>query len=123
MKILLMMILAFIFSSCAAYIEPDGTYVSLAPPLPATVELVIPYSHYVHAGFHYYYHNDRWYYSKSRGGRLRELPKDRYPREMVIKDRRDRRIWTEERRRNSRDYRRDSYERRGQRYDRDSRDR
>lgn len=118
-----MIFFAFMFTSCAAYIEPDGTYVSLAPPLPATVELVIPYSHYVHAGFHYYYHNDRWYYSRSRGGHLRELPRNRYPREMVIKDRRDRRVWKEERSRNSREYRRDPRERRGDRYDHDYEDR
>jgi hypothetical protein len=123
MKILFMMVLPFIFSSCAAYVEPGGTYVSLAPPLPATVEVLIPYSHYVHAGFHYYYHNDRWYYSKARGGRLRALPRNYYPRELVFKDRRDRRIWKEERGRNGRDYRRDFDERRAERYDRDSRDR
>lgn len=66
----------------------DYGYV-VAPALPVVVELgVEPY--YYHSGFYYYYHDRdrRWTYSNSRWGPWKELPRDRYPRE--IKYRHDR---------------------------------
>jgi hypothetical protein len=75
--------------SCVATVGPYGTGVAIAPPLPATVELVDPY--YVYGGYHYYYNNDRWYYSRSRDGRWIELPRDHYPREVRFKGQRDER--------------------------------
>jgi hypothetical protein len=75
--------------SCVATVGPHGAGVALAPPLPATVELVDPY--YVYGGYHYYYHDDRWYYSQSRDGRWIDLPRDHYPREVRFKGSRDER--------------------------------
>jgi hypothetical protein len=69
--------------SCAAYVGPHGASVAIAPPLPVTVELEDPY--YVYGGYHYYYDNDRWYYSQSRDGRWIDLPRDRYPKEVRFK--------------------------------------
>ena len=58
----------------------DHEYV-MAPALPLIVELgVEPY--YYHSGYYYYYHNDNWSYSTARTGPWRELPRDRYPREV-----------------------------------------
>ena len=60
----------------------------VAPALPVTVELgVEPY--YVHDGFFYYYHerDHRWSYSRDRAGPWKDLPRDRYPREIRYRDR------------------------------------
>jgi hypothetical protein len=78
--------LIFAMSICVACVVapgPSGPEVAIAPPLPLTVELVDPY--YVYGGFHYYYNNDRWYYSHSRGGPWRDLPREHYPKEVRIK--------------------------------------
>ena len=59
---------------------PPEYEVDVAPPLPAVVELdAEPY--YVHGGYHYYYHDNRWQYARSRGGPWRELPRSHWPRE------------------------------------------
>jgi len=51
------------------------------PGLPGVVELgTDPY--YYHGGYYYYYHNDNWSYSHQKTGPWRELPRDRYPREV-----------------------------------------
>ena len=70
-------------ASCAAYVGPHGAGVAIAPPLPVSEELVDPY--YVYGGYHYYYHDDRWYYSESKAGRWKDLPRDRYPKEVRYK--------------------------------------
>ena len=82
---------AFICVSCAAYVGPHGARVAIAPPLPVAVELADPY--YVYGGYHYYYDNDRWYYSHSKGGRWIDLPRDRYPREVRFKAKGGERYW------------------------------
>ena len=81
--------------SCTATVGPYGAGVAIAPPLPATVELVDPY--YVYRGYHYYYHNDRWYYSQARDGRWIDLPRNHYPREVRFKGNRDERDWKDDR--------------------------
>lgn len=54
---------------------------AVAPALPVVVELgVEPY--YYHGGYYYYYNNDNWSYSNAKTGPWRELPRDRYPREV-----------------------------------------
>ncbi|MHB1215128.1 MAG: hypothetical protein ACYCY9_09095 [Thiobacillus sp.] len=60
----------------------------MAPALPVIVELgAEPY--YFHSGFYYYYQarDHRWSYSRERTGPWRELPRDRYPREIRYKNR------------------------------------
>lgn len=73
----------------ACYVVPAdrGDDYVVAPALPLVVELgVEPY--YYHSGFYYYYNNDRrWNYSRARTGPWKELPRDRYPREVRYKDR------------------------------------
>ena len=83
-KLLLTLIFAaFMCVSCAATVGPHGASIAIGPPLPHTVELVDPY--YAYGGYHYYYNNDRWYYSQSRGGPWIDLPRDRYPSEVRFK--------------------------------------
>ena len=74
------MLASFLCAACIMTAGPHGARVAIAPPLPVVVELDSPY--YVHSGFHYYYNNDRWYYSQKQGGPWTDLPRDRYPREV-----------------------------------------
>ena len=84
-KILFTLFLATLLcAACVMTAGPRGTSIAIAPPLPLVVELTDPY--YVHGGFHYYYDNDRWYYSQSQGGPWTDLPRDRYPKEVRHKD-------------------------------------
>lgn len=73
----------------ACYVVPAdrGADYVVAPALPVVVELGLePY--YFHSGFYYFYNNDRrWNYSRARTGPWKELPMDRYPREIRYKDR------------------------------------
>ena len=96
-KLLLPLIVAtFMCVSCAAYIGPHGASVAIAPPLPVVVGLGEPY--YVYGGYHYYYHDERWYYSQLRDGRWVDLPRDRYPREVRFKGKGGEKDWKEDRR-------------------------
>ncbi|MBI1751387.1 MAG: hypothetical protein HY014_17435 [Acidobacteria bacterium] len=52
----------------------------IVPILPAIVE-VDSDSYYAHGGYHYFYTDDRWYYSDSRNGRRMELPRSHWPKE------------------------------------------
>jgi hypothetical protein len=63
---------------------PDGT-VMVAPPLPSVVWLDAgPY--YYNGRYTYYYQNRVWHYSNRRDGPWRDLPRDRYPREVRHRD-------------------------------------
>ncbi|MBL0313360.1 MAG: hypothetical protein IPP78_11755 [Holophagaceae bacterium] len=78
-------VLAFsvlILTSCMVASRPGGG-VEIVPILPTIVELDLdarePY--YEHNGYHYYYTNERWYYSSARDGERRELPRSHWPKE------------------------------------------
>jgi hypothetical protein len=86
---------ALVCASCAATVGPYGASVAIAPPLPVVVELADP--HYVYGGYHYYYHDDRWYYSPSKAGRWIDLPRDRYPREVRFKGKGAQTVWKDDR--------------------------
>lgn len=75
-----------LLTSCVATVGPHGTYVSVAPPLPAVVELVGPY--YAHSGYNYYYHGNNWYYAPAKGKRWVALPRKHYPREVRFRNER-----------------------------------
>ena len=79
----ILILTALLCVSCVLAAGPRGAGLVIAPPLPVVVELMDPY--YVHGGFHYYYNNDRWYYSRSQGGPWSDLPRERYPREVRYK--------------------------------------
>lgn len=71
---------ALLSAGCVMNAGPHGSGIAIAPPLPVVVELADPY--YFHRDYHYYHDNDRWYYSRSRGGPWVALPRDRYPKEI-----------------------------------------
>lgn len=57
-----------------------GGGLEVVPILPAIVE-VGPDNYYAHGGYHYFYNNDRWYYSSTRDGQRLELPRSHWPKE------------------------------------------
>ncbi len=85
-KLLIVMpLVALLLTAC--YVGPSryGPGMVVAPALPGVVELgADPY--YYNGGFYYYYNNNRWSYSNSRSGPWRDLPRDRYPREIRRRD-------------------------------------
>ena len=54
---------------------------ALPPPLPAIVELG-PDRHYRQGGYDYYYHGDRWQYSRDRSDSWSDLPRSHWPNEI-----------------------------------------
>jgi hypothetical protein len=79
MKILGLLASLLILSGCMVTARPGGG-ISVVPILPAVVELGDD-SYYAQGGYHYYYTNDRWFYSNTRGGERMELPRSHWPRE------------------------------------------
>jgi len=78
----------FLFAGCVVAPGHRGSGVVVVPALPSVVVLESePY--YYHGGYHYFYQNDRWSYSRSRSGPWVELPRDRYPKETRFKGRGD----------------------------------
>lgn len=81
------LIVACLLPACLCTPGRDGYGVSVSvPALPSVVLLDLDQILF-HGGFYYFYQGDRWYYSESRGGRRRELPRDRYPREIQYRNR------------------------------------
>ncbi len=79
--VLLALYASFILTACVITPAPVGYEAEVAPPLPPVVELgVEPY--YFHSGFYYFYDNDRWRYSRARGGPWQELPRSHWPKEI-----------------------------------------
>ena len=70
-----------LLSACVVAPAGRGPAYVVAPALPLVVELgVEPY--YYRSGFYYYYHDNRWSYARTKRGPWRDLPRDRYPREV-----------------------------------------
>ena len=87
--VVVMIFAALMLTSCLLTPGPGGYGVEVAPPLPAIVELdAEPY--YYQNGYHYFYQNDRWHYSKSRTGPMMELPRSHWPKEVRQKKRNER---------------------------------
>lgn len=85
-KFSIALLAALLLSGCVVAPAHRGPEWVVAPALPLVVELgVEPY--YYHNGFFYYYHDQRWSYSHERTGPWRELPRDRYPREIRYRGR------------------------------------
>lgn len=111
--IFILIFAAFTSVSCVAAVRPYGADVAVAPHLPIVVELVDSY--YVYSGYHYHYHQNRWYYSKTKDRHWKHLPKERYPREVRFKKKRNETHRGDERYRKN-DSHRDSRHRESDRY-------
>ena len=77
-KILVLSAAVLLLSGCMVTARPGGG-ISIVPMLPAVVELGDD-SYYAQGGYHYYYTNERWFYSTTRGGERMELPRSHWPR-------------------------------------------
>lgn len=78
-RMVVLMFSVFILGACMVRSTPGGG-VEVVPFLPAVVEIGDD-SYYAHNGYHYFYTNNQWYYSNSRNGSRRELPRDHWPQE------------------------------------------
>lgn len=74
-----------ILSACIMAPRPGGG-VDIIPILPSVVELGDD-SYYTQGGYHYFYTNEQWYYSPTRDGRRRELPRSHWPKETHYRNR------------------------------------
>lgn len=79
LKMATLMASTLLFSACMVATRPGGG-IEIIPFLPAIVE-VDDDSYYSQDGYHYFYTDDRWYYSNTRDGRRTELPRSHWPRE------------------------------------------
>jgi hypothetical protein len=68
-----------LLTACVVAHRPGGG-VEVIPILPFVVEIGDD-DYYQQDGYHYHYSNDRWYYSNSRDGARRELPRSHWPKE------------------------------------------
>lgn len=78
-RVVVLMSSVFILTACLVRSTPGGG-MEVIPILPTVVEIGDD-NYYEHNGYHYFYSNDRWYYSDRRDGNRRELPRDHWPRE------------------------------------------
>lgn len=78
-KVLLPVLSILLLSACIVTGRPGGG-LEVVPILPAVVE-VDSDNYYAHGGFHYFYNNERWYYSSTRNGQRMELPRSHWPKE------------------------------------------
>jgi hypothetical protein len=70
----------FVLTACVVTPGPGNYGVEVAPALPSVVVLdAEPY--YQQHGYFYFYQNERWHYSRSRGGPWLELPRSHWPSE------------------------------------------
>lgn len=86
MKRLSRFVIAILFAvtmltACIVPTRNGGVAVILPPPLPVIVD-VGPDRYYYQDGYHYYYHGDRWQYSRERNGSRMDLPRSHWPREI-----------------------------------------
>lgn len=82
--ILMLVSSPFLFSGCVVladdyysdpYYPPD---VVVVPALPYSVDLYAQ-SYYSYSGYYYFYNNQCWYYSRTRGGNWIKLPRTHWP--------------------------------------------
>ena len=81
-KVVVLMSSVIILTACMVRSTPGGG-VEVVPILPTVVELDFDASepYYEHNGYHYFYTNERWFYSNTGNGRRAELPRSHWPRE------------------------------------------
>jgi len=73
-------VLSLLLLSACMVAPTRGGGLQIIPILPTIVE-VDSDNYYAHGGYHYFYTDDRWYYSSSRNGQRSELPRSHWPKE------------------------------------------
>jgi hypothetical protein len=81
-RVIVLMSMVFVLTACMVAPAPGGG-LQIIPILPEIVELDMDVAepYYQHNGYHYFYTNQRWFYSSERNGHRTELPKSHWPRE------------------------------------------
>jgi len=79
MKLLLLSSSIAVLTACMVAPRAGGG-LEIVPILPAVVE-IDDGAYYTQGGYHYFYTGDRWFYSSTRDGERRELPRSHWPRE------------------------------------------
>lgn len=88
-KVIVPMFSILMLSACLVGPRRGGG-LEIVPILPMVVEIDDD-NYYAQDGYHYFYTGDRWYYSSSRSGERRELPRSHWPKEVRRHGRGDRR--------------------------------
>ena len=90
MKKILISTIVMVFLLIAYTVMAMGVHgpgVDVVVSIPALPFLVVmqeePY--YYHQGYHYHYTDNRWYYSKSKRGPWKDLPRSQYAKEVKYK--------------------------------------
>ncbi|MBU4318010.1 MAG: hypothetical protein KKF30_12160 [Proteobacteria bacterium] len=90
MKKMLISTIVMVFSLMACTVMAMGVRgpgVDVVVSIPVLPFIVVmeqePY--YYYQGYHYHYANDRWYYSKSKKGTRKDLPRSHYAKEVKYK--------------------------------------
>ncbi|MFZ1377350.1 MAG: hypothetical protein WAS25_12225 [Geothrix sp.] len=83
-KVIVPVFSLLLLAGCVVAPAPGGG-LQVIPILPTLVEVDYD-NHYEHGGYHYFYTDDRWYYSSSRSGRRSELPRSHWPKETRRRD-------------------------------------
>ena len=78
---------ALLLTACIMSPGPGGYGVTVAPALPAVVEVDVAQPYYYQSGYHYYYQNNSWFYSTDRNGPRMELPRSHWPKEIRYRGR------------------------------------
>jgi hypothetical protein len=78
-KVIVLVSSLIILTACVVAPRQGGG-LTIIPILPAIVEVDAD-NYYAYGGYHYFYTNERWYYSDSRNGRRSELPRSHWARE------------------------------------------
>jgi hypothetical protein len=81
-------VMVFLMMACTVMaMGRRGSGVDVVVTIPVLPHIVVmeqePY--YYHQGYHYHYTNDRWYYSKSKSGPWKDLPRSHYAKEVKYK--------------------------------------
>jgi len=81
-------VMVFLLMACTVMaMGRRGSGVDVVVTIPVLPHIVVmeqePY--YYHQGYHYHYKNDRWYYSKSKKGPWKDLPRNHYAKEVKYK--------------------------------------
>ena len=78
-KVMVPLFSILLLSACMVTTRRGGG-LEVIPILPTIVE-VDSDNYYAHGGYHYFYDNERWYYSSTRNGQRSELPRTHWPKE------------------------------------------
>ncbi len=79
------MVLLLIACTVMAMGEHPRVHVGVTIPLLPGLVVMEREPYYYHQGYHYHYKSDQWYYSKSKNGPWKDLPRSHWAKEVKYK--------------------------------------